>query len=368
MFWMDLDRVEWETTEAGILIPDSVRMKCPACEYQNEERHKGKMLDEGQWVAQNKDGEYPSFRINDLYKPTPWGSWIKYVKGYRKAKKSVHTYKVWVNTKRALPWKDRETSADHDVLYNRREEYAAEVPDPVMILTAGVDVQDDRLEAEIVGWGAGYENWGITRVCIWGNTALPQVWKDLDAWLLQSCTRSDGSKMYVAATGVDPLGHRTDEVYRWCKPREFRRIFPCYGAGGDGKPILGRVTTRHKSGCYLFPIGSDTCKDEIMSQLLIEEPGPNCCHFPKNGEYDKEFFKQVTAESKVREIKDNRERNVWRKTRVRNEALDIRQESRAALEITSVDLDTLTEPYLAQPVDLTPRKTRKNNKRRGIQP
>jgi phage terminase large subunit GpA-like protein len=365
-FFMDWPDMEWEKDRNGLVIPESVRVKCPKCEYLNEEKHKQKALHDGHWNPTNPAGAYPSFRINALYKPRAWGSWLELVNGYRKAKKNVHTYKVWYNTKRALPWEEEGTKAEPHKLMARREVYEADVPGQALILTAGVDVQDDRLEAEVVGWGAGFENWGIERVTLWGDTSGSAVWNDLDHWLQGSWERPDGSRQYIAASCLDAFGHRTEEVYRWCKPREPRRIFPAYGRGGDGLPILGRVTRRHKSGVYLFPIGTDTCKDEILAGLLVEEIGEKYCHFPMIAEYDEEFFKQLTAEAKVLIFQDNRETFKWRKLRARNEALDIRQLNRAALEITSVDLDTMTEPYLAQPADFTPRKSKKRRSK-GIQ-
>lgn len=365
MFFMDWPQMEWEKDNRGRVIEESCRVKCPACEYLNEESHKTSALEEGFWEPQNDAGEYPSFRINALYKPLGWGSWFQTVKDYRKSKRTgIHAYKVWYNTKRALPWEEEGTKAEPTSLMSRREVYNHDVPDGVKIITAGVDVQDDRLEAEAVGWGPGFENWAIEKIVLWGDTSQNRVWMDLDTWLWSSWERGDGTRQHIAATCIDSLGHRTEEVYLFCKPRESRRIFPCYGKGGDGLPILGRVTRRHKSGVYLFPIGADTAKDVLLAQLLTQQPGPNYCHFPKSPEYDAEHFKQLTAETKVRKLIAGRMVMKWEKTRDRNEAIDIRQLSRAALEITSVDLDEMTT-YLAQPTELTPRKTRKT-RRSGV--
>lgn len=361
LFYPDLPNVEWER-HRGIIVPGSVRLKCPKCEYLNEEKNKNKMLAEGKWVKENPNGEYPSFNNNALHKPLGLGeTWHDFAVTYLASKKNRNKYKVWHCTKRSLPWQEKKMLADWEKLFARREVYPDQVPEGVLILTAGVDVQDDRLEGEVVGWGKGYENWGIENVVFWGDTSKDPVWKDLDEWLKYYFMRSD-CRQYVAAACIDSLGHRTDKVHRWCKPREFRRIFPAYGRGGDGLPILGKVTRRHKLGTYLFPIGSDACKDEIVSNLLVEEVGPNYSHFPAISEYDEEFFKQLTAERKVSKIKDNREKWVWDQIRDRNEALDKRQLARAALEITSVDLDRMTSPYLAQPVVTTPRKKRRIKK------
>jgi phage terminase large subunit GpA-like protein len=369
-FWAwDWDLVEWEKDERGDTVPGSVRIRCSLCDHYNEEHNKTAQLEAGKWIAQNPAGKYPSFRINALYKPAGWGSWFDLVEGYRTAKKDgIQAYKVWHNTKRVLPWEEEGTRADSSALFSRRENYGAEVPDGVLVITAAVDVQDDRLEAEAVGWGRGLENWGIERVTIRGDTSGRMVWDDLDRWLAGGWYRSNGDRQYIAAAGIDALGHRTEEVYNFCKPREARRIYPFYGRGGDGLPILGRVVRRHRTGVWLFPIGSDTCKDEILAGLLVEEVGPRYSHFPAVAEYDEEFFKQLAAESKVLVYKDNRPAFKWRKLRERNEALDIRQINRAVLDLilASVNLDEMTDPYMASPADYNaPAKLRRVSK--GVQ-
>ncbi len=359
-FFMDWPQMEWEK-ENGRVIPESCRIKCPKCEYLNEEIRKTKMLEEHKWVAQNPAGDYPSFRINALYKPFGWGSWYDIVNGYRSAKrKGITAFKVWHNTKRALPWEPKGTKAEENHLFARREIYNNEVPEPVKIITAGVDVQDDRLEAESVGWGPGFESWGIDRVIFYGDTSKDRVWTDLDEWLRSWWMRDDDMKQFIAAACIDVLGHRTEKVYKFCKPRESRRVFPAYGKNGEGLPIVSKPTRRHRNGCYLFGMGNDSSKDELLEQMLTPSPGPSFCHWPKTNTYDLEYFKQLTAEARVKEVVENREKWVWKKIRERNEAFDIRRLARVALEITEVDLDKM-RTYLAQPTDLTPRKTRRRN-------
>jgi phage terminase large subunit GpA-like protein len=91
----------------------------------------------------------------------------------------------------------------------------------------------------------------------------------------------------------------------------------------------------------LFPVGVDTCKEQLVSALLQEEPGPNYCHFPLDDSYDQEFFEQLTAERRVIRYQNGRPKFVWVKKRARNEAMDNRNYARAALEITGADLDAL---------------------------
>jgi len=50
----------------------------------------------------------------------------------------------------------------------------------VIILTAAVDTQDNRLELKIQGWGEGMERWMIDYHVIHGDPALPATWDALD--------------------------------------------------------------------------------------------------------------------------------------------------------------------------------------------
>ena len=111
-------------------------------------------------------------------------------------------------------------------MHRRREYYKADIPDKALLLTAGVDVQDDRLEAEVVGWGIGRESWGIEYRVFMGNPGATQVWHDLDEFLQRQWLYEDGRAIGIAGTCVDSGGHHTQEVYEFTKPRETRRIFP----------------------------------------------------------------------------------------------------------------------------------------------
>lgn len=143
--------------------------------------------------------------------------------------------KVWVNTELGETWEERGIQLEDIELFNRREIYAAEVPDDVLYLTAGVDVQDDRFEVEVVGWGEGTESWGVRYQKIFGDMLSDQVWDDLDNFLLRTWHKADGTAYPLLATCIDSGGHHTDEVYRFAKERLNRRIFAIKGMTVKGR-------------------------------------------------------------------------------------------------------------------------------------
>ena len=209
----------------------------------------------------------------------------------------------------------------------------------MLFLTAGVDVQDDRFEVEVVGWGEGAECWGIRYQKIFGDMLSDQVWQDLDDFLLRSWRKADGTEYTLLATCIDSGGHHTDEVYRFAKDRLNRRIFAIKGMGGAGVPYIRNPSKNNRVKTNLFIIGVDAGKTSIYQRLEVKTPGPNYCHFPSNPEagYDENYFKGLTAEKKVVRFVKGHLKEYWEikdKEHKRNEPLDLRNYALAALSIT----------------------------------
>ena len=336
--------IVWDCDAEGRNLPYTVRMKCPHCGEEYGEYHKTELMALGQWVAENPDGEYPSFGINALYSPLGWYSWEDAVKDFLKAKGDVNKMKSFTNNVLGQAWSLEDGKVvDPNGLMSRCEAYEAEIPDGVVVLTAGVDVQDDRLEVEVVGWGRGLENWGITKKILVGNPSEQIVWDALDSVLFASYENSLGESLYVAATLVDSGGHHTDDVYRYTAKRERRNVFACVGKAGLARPLVTRPQKTKKSLVYnasIVNVGVDIAKDQFYDWIMIERPGPGCCRFPaRPEEYNHGHFAQLTAEKRYK--KWVRGVLVWayKKIRARNEALDIRNYARGALNITGIDVD-----------------------------
>ena len=300
------------------------------------------------WVAQhpeikNKRG----FHLNELC--SPWKHWDEIAVDFLEAKRQgVEMLKVWTNTAMGNAWEEESDLDINDILLKRRIAYNCEVPKDVLVLTCGVDVQDNRLEYEIVGWGRDYQSWGIKYGVIMGDTGGSEVWKQLDDVLFAKYERVDGLQMEVMTTCIDSGGHHTQEVYRYCKERESRRVWAIKGQGGSGIPFIKRPNRRNDAGAWLFIIGVDVGKDTISSRLKQKfDTDVGYCHFPTetNKGYDEQYFLGLTAEHRnVRTVNGRTVINwVKRSSGARNEPFDIRNYATAAIEILNPNFDMVAK-------------------------
>jgi phage terminase large subunit GpA-like protein len=282
------------------------------------------------------------FHLSALY--SPWVVLSDAVEEFLAAKKDPMRLKTFVNTFLGETWEDQGEGVDDVELAQRREDYEG-VPDEVALLTAGVDVQDDRLEVEIVGWGAGEESWCVDYRVLHGDPSSPQLWKQLDEVLLQTFDHPIGGPMIIRSTCVDSGGHHTRAVYNYAKTRAGHRVFAIKGIGGEGKPIVGRPSKNNIGKIPLYPVGVDTAKELFYARLRQPEPGPGYCHF--HTRLDEEHFRQLTAEKQVIRYHKGYPKRGWIKTRTRNEALDVRVYAMAALAILNVNMDSIAKKYFS---------------------
>ena len=197
------------------------------------------------------------------------------------------------------------------------------------LLTAGADVQGDRIEVEIVGWGDGEESWSVGYFVLYGDTGQPEVWSALDRLLLRQWKHESGLELPITAACVD-AGFEMAQVLEFCRPRLNRKVYAVKGASGFGKPIWPRRASKGIHKGEFFIVGSDTAKERVYGKLRVSLPGPGYCHFPLNRERD--YFEMLTAERiKTRTVHGRAERYFQKPDGVRNEALDCRAYATAAL-------------------------------------
>lgn len=302
----------------------------------------------GKFIAECPEAETRGFHLNTL--ASMFCGWKEVVQKFLVAKEQLDQgnpegMKVWVNTNLGETWEERGETVEDVELFNRREIYEAEVPEGVLVLTAGVDVQDDRFEIEVVGWGVGKESWGIRYQKIYGDLLKEQVWKDLDNFLMTGFRKADGTTLHILSACIDSGGHFTNQVYRFTKERFTRRIWAIKGKGGQDVPFIKNPSTNNRVKAPLFIIGVDSGKALLYQRLKHSIKGPNYCHFPANEEagYDEVYFRGLTAEKMVVRFKKGRSVIVWEikdSSFKRNEPLDLRNYATAALEITNPVLTT----------------------------
>jgi len=317
------------------------------------------------------------FHLNGLYTP------FKPKRGYRNrlhqaaaeflaAKKKGHfDIMVWVNTFLAETYEEIGDRSETKDLLKRRENYGPELPPEVLVLTMAVDVQGDRLELEVTGWGADFESWAVQYLIIPGNPLQPQVWRELDAVLERTWrARTEQSaeskaqdtpsplapgslpaprELHILCTTIDSSAY-TDEVLGYTKPRFARRVFAVRGSNIPGQPLVGTISRNNRRRAPVYRIGTDTAKSIVHGRLKLEASGPGYMHYPRGDEYgfDDVYFSGLTAEEPRVVYTKGIPKRVWVKTRPRNEPLDIRVYAAAAIAILQPDWNVLTKRLAAK--------------------
>jgi phage terminase large subunit GpA-like protein len=268
--------------------------------------------------------------------------WSRIVKDWIKAQKSPSKLKTFVNTTLGQTWEEEEgEKVEADNLLLRREFY--EFNPNIKLITFGVDTQDDRFEIQFDGWGAGEERWSLGYYRLFGDPSRTEIWDRL-ADLLRNTTFA-GHNANVGC--MDHGGHFSDEVNKFSIKMGRLFLIPVKGASVYGKPVANFPTKPNKNKVYLTEVGTDTGKELMNQRLKIPQPGPGFWHFPLNDQFDGEYFKQLTAESRVPKYIKGQKVYVWDAKGRRNEPWDCSNYSLAACRIAQqhlgVRLDAPTE-------------------------
>ncbi len=329
----------------------------------------------GLWIAQAEHSTTRGFHLNELV--SPWRRWEQIIADFREAKKTPDTLKVWVNTSLGETWEEEGDGIEHHLLYQRREHYQHEVPAGAVVLTCAVDVQDDRLECEVNGWGVGEENWRIELRIMRGDPSRPEIWRELAEFLETKYTHASGTSLNISCSVIDTGGHFTQEVYKFVKPREGRRVYAIKGKSGAGMPIVNRPSRSNLGKVQLFTVGVDTAKEIVLARLKVTDPGAGYAHFPVKDCFDEEYFMQLTAEQCITSFVNGRPVRKWKKTRARNEAFDLAVYNTAALYILNPNFQALAtrlepeepeeipEPTVTQQINQERRAARRPRRRAG---
>jgi phage terminase large subunit GpA-like protein len=325
--------VRWEENN-----PASAEYVCEECGSCWSDAARFQAIRYGEWRATaTGDGRTAGFHLSGLY--SPWTPLEDAVRDFLASKRDPMRLKTWVNTFLGETWEEQGDRIDDVDLLERREDWGDELPDEVLLMTAGIDVQDDRLELEIVGWGRGEESWSIDYQTLYGDPSTPELWMQLDEILGQKFIHPLHGEMIIRSSCIDSGGHYTQQVYNYARQKAGKRVFAIKGVGGEGKPIIGRPTKNNIGKINLFPVGTDTAKELVYARLKMTEEGGGYCHFPAGR--DPEFFRMLTAEKKVTKYFKGRPRREWVKVRQRNEALDCRVYATAALAVLNLNMEAV---------------------------
>jgi phage terminase large subunit GpA-like protein len=301
------------------VMPDSVHYECQFCKKEIKEHHKTLMLDSGEWIPQNPNTENKnirSYHLNSLYSPIGWKSWESICDEFLESKSDNFKLKTFINTVLAETWESDGTQVNYVELLERVEPYKFfNVNKKAIFLTAGVDVQDNRLCILINAWGENEETWVVGYHEMLGNPAEDDVWIELNKLVRRPYKHESGMDLYIRKAGIDTGGHFTQRVYDFCK-KQNDKFIPIKGSSNN----LSTVITSKPNKDNVYFIGTSLVKEEIYSRFNLKEEGDRYVHFSED--LNEEFFKMLTAEKMITKILKGMPRNEWIKIYNRNEALD----------------------------------------------
>lgn len=362
--WLKFERLRWEKGR-----PETARYICEHCDEPIAERHKTAMMDEANgacWMptadpetlANAQAAGVVGFHISGLYSPLGWLSWEEIARSWEQAVGNDAAMKTLKNTVLGETWQERGEAPDWQRLYERRENWQlGQAPEGVLVLTGGADVQRDRIEIDIWGWGRSLRSWLVDHVVLEGDTARPEIWNDLTEFLNTTWPHDGGANMALARMAIDTGdGVTTDAVYSWVRSVGRGQVIAIKGVAGfdrstpvDGPTYVETTEAGRKlrRGVQLWKVAGAVFKSETYRFLRLNAPTEEdlasgaewptgYVHIPKGT--PAEWLKQLTAEQLMTiKTKQGFQKLEWQKTRDRNEALDCRVYARAAAWLMGLD-------------------------------
>nr|DAS13660.1 MAG TPA: terminase large subunit [Caudoviricetes sp.] len=319
---LEFEFLIWDKDESGKPIYDSARYQCAQCGALINEQEKNEMVRCGEWISKNPKSQTAGFFLNALY--SPFFKMSDIARDWYESKDDQLKLQTFINTIKAQPFeppKNPSASIDELELFARAEDYTCEnLPSAVQFITAGADIQGDRIEINFIGWAKGVEAYNLEHVKVFGNTDQDQVWSDAFKVLNRKFTREDKKSFGISLALIDS-GFNAERVYRFVSLD--KRFIATKGLSEQSakSSFLNNIKII-KKGVKFMPVGTYAGKNELFRLLNIKNPGPGYFHY--NESYGEEFFNQLTAEKiEITRDKNGYRKLKWVKIKERNEALDI---------------------------------------------
>jgi phage terminase large subunit GpA-like protein len=344
---LKFNNLKYKINKDGLLIRDSVYYQCEKCENRMKNHDKVDFLIKGEWrpTTKSKRERFRSYHISSLYSPVGFMSWETIIQEWIEADEAkrqgdITKLKSFINLTLGEPWEERGEAPNAEIVSasNSKNYMRGEVPDDVLFLTAGADVQGNRIECEVVGWGRDLKSWSIDYFSIKGekdeiDKIDSKIWKTFESILTNSYRKQNGKALTLMLAFIDSR-YKTGVVNSFCA--EMTKVFPIMGAYGHRKWKKIFQTYPLAGNLIRYDLFVDALKDIFYTQLKKgeDESGklpPGYCSFPKN--YDKFYYRMLTAEEKIIETnKFGRATIRWSKPKDRrNESLDCRVYALAAV-------------------------------------
>ena len=363
----------WKNLKWTDYDPNTAAYECENCHKLIQEHHKSYMLTNGLWMSTvESNTKAIGFHINSLYSPLGWKSWKDIVEEFLRVKNDAPSLKTWVNTILGETFEeDYANKIGVNILKDRAEFYDTKcLPNEIILITMGIDVQDNRIALLSVGWGKGEEAWILDHNEIYGDPSKTDLYTQIDNIIKQPYIFKDGRTQAINIVAIDSGGHFTHEVYQYAKERKQKGIIAIKGQSQKNKQPIGKPTKIDinfkgqfvKNGGLVYPVGTDTIKTTLFGRLTNNDVGEGYIHFHTN--LTDEFYNQLISEKKqIRYVKGFPIYEWVKKSTARNEALDCFVYAYAALNhlYQIYDKKTIFEQFVNKRTKIVTKPDKVNN-------
>lgn len=321
----------WEHKD-GIINRKSIELICENknCGRGIKESSKNKMLNGGEWRKQARATTdfIASFNLNGLYSPLL--TWYDMALAFEESQTGPVKKQAFENLKMGRPYRESGARPKVEKIIENQGTYkAGTVPDGVLYLTIGIDVQrgsetnpdnPPRLEAQILGIGAGYRYWSIDYKVFTGEIDDPYsgAWEKLNQWALDTeltFYRDDGFCFPVSVVFVDSGdGAWSDVVYKFCG--RWQNTYPIKGRSeikrrkqdAPDEIIQGNMQryriSKLDEDVHIYLVNTNFYKGRIYHSLNIKrvdgpDQRPGFIDTPR--EYGEAYFNGLTAEDRMQD-------------------------------------------------------------------
>lgn len=260
--------IQWKDIHWPEGKPEKAHYVCQSCGCVIEERHKPAMVAAGRWRATRPEVVgHAGFRLNALVSPLENASWGRLAAEFLSAKDDPARLQTFVNTILGEGWREDGEELDDTSLASRVEPFSLEaLPADVLAITAGIDVQHDRLEVTFVGWNEAGDAFILGHSVIWGMADDADTWRGLDEALKALFQHPLGGKLGIDAAVIDSGdGATMERVYAFAFARVRQKILAGKGVTGN-RPWIEQSKS-HTKGGKLWIIGVDGLKSHLMARL-----------------------------------------------------------------------------------------------------
>jgi phage terminase large subunit GpA-like protein len=351
----DYSEIHWADIKWPEGKPELAAWHCPKCGCEVDHKHKSTMVARGRWrITAPHVTDHAGFKINSLTSMLPNADWGILAAEWLIAKNDPNLLKPFINTILGEPWRTDTNRLDDVELRSLAEPFGLGVggqhpmPEEVLAITAGIDMQDDRGEITYLGWAENGQQLILDHDVVYGSYETDAFWTDIDGLIKQRWRHPLGGEIGIDAVAIDSSsGSHMPYVYDFVRPRVRRRVVAIKGDGGRRK-FIERSKTMKKDPLWI--VGVDPIKDTIFNR--VQQGG--IIRFSQD--LPEVWYEQFTGEQAVVKIFRGQRVRKWEPVPGRrNEALDCAVYAIAVRELVPINWqqrrEQLTQNYTLAPAN-----------------